>query len=30
MIELVIYVTGDGKAPFGDWFDDLATRLKWH
>lgn len=23
MIEPVIYVTEDGKAPFGDWFDDL-------
>jgi putative addiction module killer protein len=30
MIELVIYVTKDGKAPFGDWFDDLdaAAALK--
>jgi len=25
MIDLVIYVTDDGKAPFGDWFDDLDT-----
>lgn len=25
MIELVIYVTHDGKAPFADWFDDLDT-----
>ena len=23
MIELVNYVTEDGKAPFVDWFDDL-------
>lgn len=30
MVELVIYVTDDGKAPFGDWFDDLdvAAALK--
>jgi putative addiction module killer protein len=30
MIELVIYVTEDGKAPFGDWFDglDVAAALK--
>lgn len=25
MIELVIYVTEDGKAPFADWFDSLDT-----
>jgi putative addiction module killer protein len=25
MIELVIYVTDDRKAPFGDWFESLDT-----
>lgn len=25
MIELVIYITEDGKAPFADWFDSLDT-----
>ena len=25
MIELVVYVTEEGKAPFDDWFDKLDT-----
>ena len=30
MIELVIYVTEEGRSPFADWFDDLdvAAALK--